>query len=116
MAKEVHLRELIVDLRAIRQADVAMVVRIMRELFGSVERVSFVETDYLGATTVIAEGDERFKEVDRKTSWRELTRGYVDRYRAQVGWHNYHFGLGIAEMSDEELDVLMDKEGAFFDS
>ncbi|RAR07604.1 hypothetical protein DDE83_006408 [Stemphylium lycopersici] len=64
MAKEVHLRELVIDLRAIRQADIAMVVRIMKEFFGSVERVSFVETDYLGATTVVAAGDERLKEVD----------------------------------------------------
>lgn len=116
MAKEVHLRELVIDLRAIRQADIAMVVRIMKEFFGSVERVSFVETDYLGATTVVAAGDERLKEVDRYASWRELTRGYVDRYRTQVGWHNYHFGLDIAEMSGEELDELMNKEGAFFDS
>lgn len=45
-----------------------------------------------------------------------MTKGYVERYKRQVGWHNYHFGLEVAGMTEEELEKSMDVEKKFFDS
>ncbi|KAG9187777.1 hypothetical protein G6011_05648 [Alternaria panax] len=115
LAQEVHLLELVVDIEAIPRADIAMVVRILRGVFGSVERVRFVEGAASGNTKVIDEGDERLAGLE-KGSWREMVKGYIERYRRQIGWHNWHFKMELVPLKEEEVDDLMDKETKFFDS
>ncbi|EOA81424.1 hypothetical protein ACJQWK_10654 [Exserohilum turcicum] len=115
LTNEVHLSELIIDVQAIPHTDLAMVVRIMKEAFGGLEKVTFVETCLDGKTKVLGSGDTRLKDVGN-ASWRDMTKGYVERYKRQVGWHNYHFGLEVAGMTEEELEKSMDVEKKFFDS
>jgi hypothetical protein len=118
LAQEVHLLELIVDIEGIPQADIAMVVRILRGVFGSVERVKFVEgavTAVSGKTKVVDREDARLAGIG-KGSWREMVKGYIERYRRQIGWHNWHFKMDLVPLKEEEVDGLMDKESEFFDS
>lgn len=115
LAKELHLRELIIDIEGIPKADIAMVVRIIREAFGSVERVRFVEGSPPGKTEVVERDDERLAGVG-KESWRELVKGYIGRYERQIGWHNWHFKMDLVGLKEDEVDALMDKETEFFNS
>lgn len=88
-------------------------VRIVVAAFGSVERVKIIETSLREPTKVLAKDDERLLTLGKET-WREMTKGYVDRYRKH--WHSLHLKKGLGEMSTDELDGLMDKEKEFFDS
>ncbi|EUC38756.1 hypothetical protein COCCADRAFT_32124 [Bipolaris zeicola 26-R-13] len=115
LAKELHLAELIIGIQTMPDADIAMVTRIMKESFGSVEKISFVDDFLDGTTKLLDSADPRLEGVG-KGSWRDMTSGYVERYKRQVGWHNYHFGLEVAGMTEEELDKKMDGECEFFDS
>ncbi|KAB2107576.1 hypothetical protein AG0111_0g3849 [Alternaria gaisen] len=115
LAKEVHLLELVVDIEGIPKADIAMVVRILRGVFGSVERVRFVDGAAPGKTEVVDKGDERLAGLG-KGSWRDMVKGYIERYRRQIGWHNWHFKMDLVPLKEEEVDDLMDKEMEFFDS
>jgi hypothetical protein len=115
LAQEVHLLELVVDIDGIPKADIAMVVRILTGVFGSVERVKFVEGSIPGKTVVVDKGDERLAGLG-KESWREMVKGYIERYRRQIGWHNWHFKMDLVPLREEEVDDLMDKEMEFFDS
>ncbi|EMD89948.1 hypothetical protein COCC4DRAFT_77920 [Bipolaris maydis ATCC 48331] len=114
LAKELHLTELIIGVQTMPHTDIAMVARIMKESFGSVEKVSFIESFLDGSTKLLDSADSRLEGVG-KGSWRDMTRGYVERYKRQVGWHNYHFGLEVAGMTDVELERKMDAESEFFD-
>jgi hypothetical protein len=115
LAKEVHLLELIVDIEGIPKEDLAMVVRILREAFGSVERVKFVDGFVPGKTGAVEMGDERLADVGTGV-WRELVKGYIERYRRSIGWHNWHFKMDLVTLKEGEVDLLMDKETEFFDS
>jgi hypothetical protein len=115
LARELHLAELIIDIQTIPHADTTMVVRILKESFASVAKITYIETFLDGTTKVFNSEDARLKGVGKET-WREMTGGYVERHKRQVGWHNYHFGLEVAGMTGEELEKSMDGEGEFFDS
>jgi hypothetical protein len=115
LAKELHLLELVVDVEGIPKADLAMVVRILRGVFGSVERVKFVEGLAPRKTEVLERDDERLAGVG-KGNWRELVKGYIERYERQIGWHNWHFRMDLVGLKESEVNALMDKEEEFFDS
>jgi len=113
LAKEVHLLELTIDIKGVPRSEIAMMIRIVVAAFGSVERVKIIETSLREPTKVLAKDDERLLTVGKET-WREMTKGYVERY--QKHWHSLHLKKGLGEMSMDELDGLMDKEKEFFDS
>ncbi|EDU47351.1 hypothetical protein PtrSN002B_004617 [Pyrenophora tritici-repentis] len=113
LVKEVHLLELTIDVKGIPQSEIAMMVRIVVAAFGSVERVKIIETSLRGSTKVLAKDDEKLVGLGGE-SWREMSKGYVERYKRQ--WHSLHLKKGLGEMSMEELDGLMDKNKEFFDS
>lgn len=114
LVHELHLTELIIDIQIVPSEDIPMVVRALKDSFGSVEKISFVESHLDGTIKALGSSDVRLQGVGKGT-WRDMTNGYVERYKRQVGWHNYHFALEIASMTKEELDKRMDADTGFFD-
>lgn len=112
LVKEVHLLELTIDIKDVPRAEIAMMVKIVTAAFGSVERVKIIETHLREKTKMIGMDDERLQGLEEGT-WRDMTKGYVERYRRQ--WHSLHLKKELTNMSGEELEGLMDKEKDFFD-
>jgi hypothetical protein len=111
LAREVHLHTLTIDLRGVESEDVGMVARILKNVFGSVQFVRFVETDNFGAVREIKEGDGRLRGLGEK-SWRELCRVCFVRYRQEVGY----FSAETAKKGEEEVEAEMDRDKEFFDA
>jgi hypothetical protein len=110
LAKHVRLHTLTIDLRGVERADIGFIVKILRGVFGDVKFVRFIETDGLGRSTKVGEGDVRLKDVGEK-SWRELCRACFVRHKQQYGF----FSKECMQKGEQELDAGMDKEGEFFD-
>jgi hypothetical protein len=111
LAKEVHLHTLTIDLRGVESGDVCMVARIMKDVFGSVQFVRFVETDDLGVTREITPGDERLRDLGEK-SWRELCRVCFARHRQEVAY----FSAETMKKGEGQVEAEMDKDKEFFDA
>ncbi|KAF2856848.1 hypothetical protein T440DRAFT_11239 [Plenodomus tracheiphilus IPT5] len=101
LAQEVHLQTLTVDVRGVPTKDLRMVVRILKAAFGGVERVQFVETETDGRVRVLGEEDERV-DMAREESWREMCRGYFERYR------RYQYLMRF-ELLGRELEALEER-------
>jgi hypothetical protein len=110
LAKDVKLHTLTIDLRGVEREDIGFVVKILRGVFGKVEFMRFVETDGLGRSTEVGEGDVRLKDIGEK-SWRELCRVCFVRHRLQYGF----FSKECMQKGEQELEANMDKEREFFD-
>ena len=111
LAKEVHLHTLTIDLRGVESEDVCMVARMLRDVFGSVQFVRFVETDNSGLVKEIKEGDERVRSLGDKT-WRELCRVCFVRHRHEVGY----FSATTTKKEETEVEAGMDRDKEFFDA
>ncbi|KAF1940508.1 hypothetical protein EJ02DRAFT_314059, partial [Clathrospora elynae] len=108
LAREVNLRCLTIDVKGVPSEDVNMVVRILKNAFGSVEHVRFVETNDDGsAQTVMGIQSEGLGEKN----WRELCTRYFERHRL----HQYFSRADLMRVSTGEFQRLMDGDMAFFD-
>ncbi|KAJ4373943.1 hypothetical protein N0V83_002682 [Neocucurbitaria cava] len=109
LVRELNLYTLTVDLRCIPPADIPMVVHILRNAFGSVERMVFVETDRRGGTTQVEYDDERLKPA-KESSWREMCKGYWERHRQ----HQYFFKWDLLHATTEDFEKRIEENKGFF--
>lgn len=107
LARELNLHTLTLDLQGVEPHHVQMIVRILRQAFGSVKYVRFIEDG-----KDIGEGHWRLQGLYERKSWREMCREWFEAHRGNGGY-----------MSDdrrwkmrEELEKDMDADRDFFDS
>ncbi|KAF1841790.1 uncharacterized protein K460DRAFT_344981 [Cucurbitaria berberidis CBS 394.84] len=111
LVRDLHLLTLTVDLEGIPSADIPMVVHILQGVFGSVERMLFVETDKGSNSKKVKLSDETVKMAGRM-SWREMCKAYWEGHRT----HQYFFKWDLMRATTEEFDKLMEEDKDFFDS
>lgn len=111
LAREVKLLSLTVDLRNIPTADVPMVVRILKSVFGGVQYLRFIVSDREGATTTLNLDDERLQALKEGHTWRQLCAGYFERHKR----HQYFSKWDLLRLESEDLEALMDKDKERFD-
>ena len=107
LARELHLQTLTLDLQGVQPEHVQMVVRILRQAFGSVQHVRLQENG-----VDLQEGHWRLAGLREGRSWRDMCRAWYKAYSSNQGY-----------MSDErrgkspgELEKDMDEQKEFFDS
>ncbi|CBX94601.1 hypothetical protein IAQ61_009562 [Plenodomus lingam] len=110
LANEVHLLSLTVDVRNMPVQDLGMVVKILKVVFGTVERVRFVETERNGRVKVLDEEDERVKMAMEGGTWREMCRGYFQRYSR----HQYLMRFELVGVDGAVLEERMEERAAEF--
>lgn len=111
LAREVRLLTLTLDIRGIPLQDLPMVTRIMRESFGGVDRIHFVETDQLGNVTVIEHSDVRLAQLGEGKTWRELSHSFFEKYRR----FQYFTKFSLLNEDMERLEELMNEDQEAFD-
>ncbi|KAI8937854.1 hypothetical protein NX059_005543 [Plenodomus lindquistii] len=99
LAKEVHLSTLTIDVRGMAADSLPLVTRCVREIFGSVERVRFVETQSDGKVDVLGDEDERVVLAKRGVGWRVGCKRYFERYR------RYQYFMRF-ELLGSEMEVM----------
>jgi hypothetical protein len=104
LARELNLFTLTINVKGIPTADLAMVVRILRKAFGSVERVLLVETDKDGKTKKLGTDIECLGKTYDTTTWRALCAGYWARHKT----HQYFFKFELMQLNMEDFEALMD--------
>lgn len=109
LAREVRLLTLTIDVRGMPSQDLGMVTRMLKEVFGSVERVLFVETESNGRIRVLGEEDERVRMAREGASWRDMCRGYFERYNRS----HYLMKFDLVGMEGAVLEERMDGRGEF---
>lgn len=105
-----HLLSLTVDVRNMPVQDLGMVVKILKVVFGTVERVRFVETERNGRVKVLDEEDERVKMAMEGGTWREMCRGYFQRYSR----HQYLMRFELVGVDGAVLEERMEERAAEF--
>jgi hypothetical protein len=107
LARELNLHTLTLDLHGVEPNHVQMVVRILRQAFGSVKYVNFLEDG-----KDISENDWRLQGLGEKKSWRTMCKEWFETHKANGGY-----------MSDErrwksieDLESDMDAKKDFFDT
>jgi len=111
LSREVTLLTLTLDVSSIPVQDLAMVTRIMRESFGGVERIRFVETDKSGKVTVLERNDLRLAAVGEGRTWRELSRAFFEKYRR----YQYFTKFALFNQDMKQLEKYMDENKEAFD-
>lgn len=109
LVRDLNLLTLTINLKGVPSEDVPMVIRILKNAFGGLERLLFVETDKYGNSKSV-EFDDRTTELFDKQSWREMCRGYYERHRI----HQYYLKWDLLRMETDELEDLMDEDKDFF--
>jgi hypothetical protein len=111
LVKEVHLAVLTIDVCGVPETDLPMIVRILRQAFGSVGCVRFRNCP-LGVDT----DQSMLDRLREKRSWREECRGWFERKRND---RNRQHWRGMSDerrkMGIEDLERDMDCNREFFD-
>lgn len=106
LAQQLHLHTVTVDIKNIPKSDLEMVVRILRGVFGSVERINLVETDRQGNSK---QHDLDIKEIMQAcdaATWNQLCMGYWERHKT----HQYFYKFALMPLSREEFQALMEAD------
>jgi hypothetical protein len=109
LAKELHLAVLTIDLYGVLDCDLPLMVRILRQAFGSVEHIRFKND------SLVVEPNQGLKE---KRSWREECRGFFERRKGdRAGGARRWLAMSDQrrKMGAEGLERDMDCNREFFD-
>ncbi|KAF2132351.1 hypothetical protein P153DRAFT_335176 [Dothidotthia symphoricarpi CBS 119687] len=115
LTRELHIHTLTLDLAGVPDVDVRIVVRVLGEAFGGVERWVFVDSGVTkdgrqGKARAVGKDDERLRGLG-KGSWRELCKAYFKKYRREY----YFLRAGLMRGPEELVEAVMDCDRAFFD-
>jgi hypothetical protein len=110
--KDLHLFTLTINIKQIPAVDIPMIVAIMTNAFGSVERIQFVETGNNGATSTVSIKDERLSGLTKMSTWRDLCLDYYQTHRL----HSYFFKFELLKGRAEDLESVMNGDEKFFDT
>jgi hypothetical protein len=103
LAKELDLLTLTLDVENVPEEELPMIVAILKESFGSVEKILFVDGE--GKRVDVHEG------VKESRSWREMCEGYFERHQM----HSYFFKFELLKAVEGVLGERMDGDRGFFD-
>lgn len=109
LVRDLDLLTLTINLKGVPPEDIPMVIHILKNAFGSLERLLFVDTDKYGNSKKV-EFDDKTKELLGKQSWREMCRGYFERHRI----HQYFLKWELLRVESDEFEGLMDDDKEFF--
>jgi hypothetical protein len=107
LARELNLHTLTLDLQGVEPNHVQMVVRILRQAFGSVKHVKFLEDG-----KEVPENHSQLRGLGEKKSWRMMCREWFETYKANAGYMSDERRW----KSSEDLESDMDAEKDFFDT
>ncbi|KAL1612974.1 hypothetical protein SLS60_001205 [Paraconiothyrium brasiliense] len=107
LARELHLHTLTLDLQGVQPNHVQMVVRILRQAFGSVKYIRFLDDG-----KDVPADHWRLQGLQEKKSWRAMCREWFTAYSANGGYMSDTRRWNT--MGDLENDMDVDKD--FFDS
>jgi hypothetical protein len=112
LVKDLNLFTLTLNIKQLPTADILMIVAIMKNAFGSMEKIHFVETDKNGMTTPVEMSDQRLKELNEKHTWKEMCLDYYQTHRI----HSYFFKFELLKGQVEDLEAVMAQDGKFFNT
>ncbi|KAF2681290.1 hypothetical protein K458DRAFT_420791 [Lentithecium fluviatile CBS 122367] len=109
LAKEVHLSTLTIDICGVPFPDIAMMVRILRQAFGSIERIRFKH-----GSVIIYKDNPRLAGTTAERTWRQECRGFIERRRHdRSSWPG--MSSTVSDMKGEDVEQMMDGNKEFFD-
>lgn len=117
LMKELSLLTLTIDIRDVPSADVAMLVRILETVLGSVERIRLISNHVRAPDNneeCTIELPTRFRNLPRST-WRQLSLGYYFHYKREKFHMRQVWQVADIDVSPL-MQVFMDEDKAFFDS
>jgi hypothetical protein len=112
LVKDLNLFTLTLNIKQIPIADVLMIVAIMKNAFGSMGKIHFVETDKNGTTIPVEMSDERLRGLNEKHTWKEMCLNYYQTHRI----HSYFFKFELLKGQVEDLESLMAQDVKFFNA
>jgi hypothetical protein len=89
-----------------------MMVSIMKNAFGSMAKINFIETDKNGVTTPVEMSDERLSGLYGQHTWREMCLNYYQTHRI----HSYFFKFELLKGDEQDLEKLMAQDEKFFNT
>jgi len=110
LAKDLDLLTLTINIKNIPTEDIPVIVSIMKNAFGSVEKLHFIEADRDGTSTVVPMDDERLKGVTEEQTWRDMCLGYYRSHRTQ----SYYFKFELLKGDEQVLEDAMDSDREFY--
>jgi hypothetical protein len=112
LIKDLRLFTLTINIKQIPVTDMPMIVAILKSVFGSIERILFVETASDGTSDIVDVKDERLSGLMRNTTWRELCLNYYQSHRA----HSYFFKFELMKGQEDDVESVMSEDKKFFDT
>jgi hypothetical protein len=112
LVKDLDLFTLTLNIKQISPAEIIMIVAIMKNAFGSIAKIRFVETDIAGVTTPVEMSDERLKGLYEQHTWKDMCISYYQTHRN----YSYFYKFELLKGSEEMLEMLMANLGSFFNT
>jgi hypothetical protein len=112
LVKDLDLFTLTLNIKQIETADILMMVSIMKNAFGSMAKIKFIETDKNGVTTPVEMSDERLSGLSGQHTWREMCLNYYQTHRI----HSYFFKFELLKGDEQNLETLMAQDEKFFNT
>ncbi|KAF2032244.1 hypothetical protein EK21DRAFT_61458 [Setomelanomma holmii] len=113
LVMELNLLSLTINVSQIPKEDLPMVVAILKNAFGSAERIHFVQTAADGSIERTDSNSEVLKGLGKECSWREMCMAYYQAHRR----HSYFFRFELLKGESEKLlEDEMDGDKGFFDT
>jgi hypothetical protein len=112
LVKDLDLFTLTLNIKQITPAEIVMIVAIMKNAFGSIAKMRFVETDVDGVTKTVETSDERLKGLYKQHTWKDMCLSYYQTHRN----YSYFYKFELLKGSEEMLEMLMANLGSFFNT